>query len=189
MGIDESIEVTLEQRERVERELRRRDLVPRVRERLEMVKAAAFGQDVGAICLWSGRSPRTVRRWLGEFADRGVEALADAPRSGRPAQATQGYLEALEVAIEAKPHDLGLEFDVWTSDRLSVYLTETTGTKVSPGWLRALLCRQRFRCGRPKHTLHHLQDPGEVARTQAQLREVGRKGGGRARALRAALSG
>ncbi len=178
MGNDESIEVTLEQREQVERELRRRDLVPRVRERLEMVKAAAFGQDVGAICLWSGRSPRTVRRWLGEFADRGVEALADAPRSGRPAQATQVYLEALEVAVQAKPRDLGLQFDVWTSERLSVYLTQTTGRRISPGWLRALLCRQRFRCGRPKHTLHHLQDPEEVARAQAQLQEVGEKGGG-----------
>lgn len=189
MAIDGSIEVTPEQRERVETELRRRDLVPRVRERLEMVKAAAIGQDVGAICRWSGRSPRTVRRWLGEFADRGVEALADAPRPGRPAQATQGYLQALEVAIEAKPRDLGLEFDVWTSERLSVYLTGTTGTKVSPGWLRALLCGRQFRCGRPKHTLHHLQDLGEVARTQAQLREVGGKGGGRARALRATLSG
>ena len=178
MAIGGLIEVTPEQREQVEVELRRRDLVPRVRERLEMVKAAAFGQDAEAICLWSGRTPRTVRHWLGEFASSGVEGVTDAPRSGRPARATREYLVTLESAVEAKPRDLGLEFDVWTSERLSVYLTETTGTKVSPGWLRALLCRQRFRCGRPKHALHHLQDPGEVARAQAQLREVGGKGGG-----------
>ena len=41
-------EITAEQRVAVERLLRRRDLPPRVRERLEMVKAAALGQDLAA---------------------------------------------------------------------------------------------------------------------------------------------
>src|SRR6478736_2302774 len=65
----------------VEVALRRRDRAPRVRERLEMVKAAALGQDLAAIMAWSGRGERTVRRWLGAFARGGVAALADAPRS------------------------------------------------------------------------------------------------------------
>ncbi len=178
MAMDGVVEVTAEQRGQVEAQLRRRDLSARVRERLEMVKAASLGQDVCAISAWSGRTPRTVQRWLGEFADGGIEVLADAPRSGRPARATQAYLEALKEAIETEPRKLGLCFDVWTSERLSAYLMETTGTRVSPGWLRALLSQQRFRCGRPKHTLHHLQDPEEVARAQAELGEVGGKGGG-----------
>ncbi len=178
MASDVLIEVTADQREQVEARLRRRDLSARVRERLEMVKAASLGQDVCAISAWSGRTPRTVRRWVGEFVDGGIESIADAPRPGRPARATQAYLEALQEAIETDPREFGLGFDVWTSERLSAYLMETTGTKVSPGWLRALLSQQRFRCGRPKHTLHHLQDPEEVARAQAELGEVGGKGGG-----------
>ncbi len=72
--------VSPEQQAAVERELRRRDLAPRQRERLEMAKAVALGQDLPTIARWSGRTEPTVRRWLGRFAAGGVEALSDAPR-------------------------------------------------------------------------------------------------------------
>jgi transposase len=78
------IHLTEEQRSQVEALLRRRDLPPRQRERLEMVKAASLGQDLAAIAQWSGRSVRTVRHWLQRFATAGPAALVDAPRSGRP---------------------------------------------------------------------------------------------------------
>jgi hypothetical protein len=57
-------EITAEQRTEVETLLRRRDLCPRVRERLGMVKAVALGQDLAAIVAWSGRTARTVERWV-----------------------------------------------------------------------------------------------------------------------------
>ena len=79
--------VTAEQRAAVERRLGQRDLPRRERERLEMVKAAALGYDEQAIAQWSGRSGRTIRRWLGRFAAVGLDALRDAPRPGRPVKA------------------------------------------------------------------------------------------------------
>lgn len=184
-----AIAVTAEQRAAVEAALRRRDLAPRVRERLEMVKAAALGHDLAAIAAWSGRAERTVRHWLGRFTAGGVAALADAPRPGRPAAADAAYLAALEAAVDAGPRACGLPFDAWTSPRLAAYLEEQRGVRIAPGWLRALLARRRFACGRPKHTLTHLQDPAEVAACQAELAAVGGKGGRRAGALRAALPG
>ena len=150
------IAVTAEQREAVEGLLRQPALRPRLRERLEMVKAAALGQDLATIIAWSGRSAETVRHWLGRFATGGVAALADAPRPGRPAQAGAAYQQAVATAVETSPPALGLPYDVWTSPRLSAYLVETTGVRISPGWLRTLLARRRFACGRPKHTLGHL---------------------------------
>ena len=173
-----AIEVTSQERLAVEAELRRRDLPPRVRERLEMVKAAALGRDVAAISRWSGRTPATVRRWLARFRDGGIAALADAPRAGRPPKADAAYLAALERAVDTPPRELELPFDVWTSARLSAYLAEATGATVAPGWLRALLARQRFRCGRVKHTLAHLRDPAEVAACEERLAAAGGKGGG-----------
>src|SRR5437588_9098008 len=76
-------EITAEQRAEVETLLRRRDLSARQRERLEMVKAWALGQDLAAIARWSGRTGRTVARWLRRFAQGGPAAVADAPRTGR----------------------------------------------------------------------------------------------------------
>ena len=64
-------EITAEQRAEVETLLRRRDLSARQRERLEMVKAWALGQDLAAIARWSGRTGRTVARWLRRFAQGG----------------------------------------------------------------------------------------------------------------------
>jgi transposase len=176
-----------EQRQEVEQWLRRRDLAPRQRERLEMVKAVGLGQDVPSIVRWSGRSARTVRRWLERYAAGGVAALADAPRSGRPPQADAAYREALEEAVATSPRAVGLPFDVWTSPRLSAYLAQTTGVRIAPGWLRVLMAHQRYAYGRPKHTLHHLQDREEVAACQQVLAAVGEHRRGGARSVRTAL--
>ncbi|GEM_PF-2244967 len=181
--------VSPEQQAAVERELRRRDLAPRQRERLEMAKAVALGQDLPTIARWSGRTEPTVRRWLGRFAAGGVEALSDAPRAGRPARAAAAYRRAAEAALGTPPRALGLPFDVWTSDRLSAYLAATTGVRIAPGWLRALLGRWDYVCGRPKHTLKHLQDPAAVAACEEELAAAAGKSGGRAGAVRAASRG
>lgn len=186
-GIDVSGPIAPAQQAAVEALLAQRALAPRQRERLEMVKAAGLGADVAAIAQWSGRTPRTVRRWLAAFREGGVTALAGAPIPGRPPKADAAYLAALETAVATPPRSLGLPFDVWSSRQLSAYLREQTGVRIAPGWLRVLLHRQRFACGRPKHTLDHLQDPEEVAACQAALQAVGGKGGGRAGAVRIAL--
>jgi transposase len=169
--------VPAEARGVVEAARRRRDLAPRLRERLEMVKAAALGYGLEQIAAWSGRAPDTVLRWLEEFRLGGVAALADAPRAGRPPKAAAAYRAALEQAVETPPPRLGLPFDVWTSARLSAYLAATTGTRIAPGWVRVLLKRRRFACGRAKHALDHLQDPAEVAACAEALRAAGEKGG------------
>jgi transposase len=176
-------------REAAEGALRRRDLAPRVRERLEMVKGVALGHPLADVARWSGRTERTVVRWLAAFAAGGIAALADAPRSGRPARADGVYLAALERTVDTPPRQLGLLFDAWTSERLGAYLTETTGVRIAPGWVRALLARQRYRTGRPKHTLGHLQDAAARAACEQELQAVGEKGASGRRRVRAALPG
>lgn len=186
-GTDVTGPLDAAERAAITEELRTRDVTPRTRERLEMVKAAALGWEVAAIAGWCGRTEGTVRRWLEAYAAGGIAALRDAPRAGRPRQADAAYLDALETAVEADPRTLGQGFDVWTSARLSAYLAETTGTRIAPGWLRVVLHRQRFAHGRPKHTVKHLQDPVEVAACQERLRAVGEKGDRGPGALRIAL--
>jgi len=183
------IEVTEAQRQEVEALLYRRDLAPRQRERLEMVKAVGLGQDETTIARWSGRTPRTVRRWLARFAEDGAAALVDAPRSGRPVEADAGYLAALDAAVETPPPTLGLPFDVWTSPRLSAYLARERGVRIAPSWLRTLLKDRDYTYGRPKHTLTHLQNPAATAACAQTLVAVEKKGSRRAGAVRDALSG
>jgi hypothetical protein len=98
------------------------------------------------------------------------------------------YRAALEAAVTTPPPALGVPFDVWTSDRLSAYLAETTGTRIAPGWLRALLNQQHFVTGRPKHTLKHLQDAEAITAFAQAAAAAGEQGGCGARPLRAASS-
>jgi transposase len=167
----------------VEPMLRRTDLTPRVRERLEMVKAAALGQDMGGIARWSGRSARTVGYWLERFAQGGVAAVGDAPRPGRPPRADGAYHAALERAMGTSPRALGLAYDGWTSARLSAYLEQQTGARVAPSWVRTLLKRHDFVRGRPKHTLKQRQDAVEVAACEVVLAATEKNRGRRAGAL------
>jgi transposase len=183
------IPVTPEQRDEVEAILHQPTLSPRLRERLEMVKAASLGWEWDAIALWSARSPRSVRHWLARFATGGIAALADAPRAGRPPTADAAYHAALDDLADRDPRALGLPFDAWTSTRLSVYLAETTGVRIAPSWLRTLLIQHRFRCGRPKHTLDHLRDADAVAACEAAIAAAEKKGGERSGAVRDAVSG
>jgi transposase len=169
------VELTEAQRREVEDLLRRRDLTPRVRERLEMVKAVGLGDDLRGIRRWSGREARTIRRWVRAYVRVGPAGLADAARGGRPARADAAYLAALERVADTPPRDLGLPFDAWTSARLGAYLEETTRVRVTASWVRHLLARRRFACGRPKHTLTHLQDPADVARCARELAAAEKK--------------
>jgi transposase len=159
LGTEITGPIAAAQRAAVEALLAHRALAPRQRERLEMVKAAWLGADIAAIAQWSGRTPK----------------------------ADGAHLAALATALDTPPRSLGLPFDVWSSRRLSAYLAETTDVRIAPGWLRVLLHRERFACGRPKHTLAHLQDPEEVAAREERLQAAGEKGGSAAGALRVSL--
>src|SRR4051812_49814831 len=101
------LRLTPEEREEPRATLRREDLSPRVRERLEMVKAADLGHDLGQITAWSGRTPRTVRRWLGAFASGGVGGLARAPPPGRPLVAGAAHPWGLGGGGGDPPRPLG----------------------------------------------------------------------------------
>ncbi len=177
------IPITPAERAAVEAMLQHCTLSPRLRERLEMVKAASLGFEWETIAAWSGRTPRTVRHWLTRFASGGIAALGDAPRSGRPPTADAVYHAALDGLADRDPRALDLPFDAWTSARLSAYLAEMTGVRIAPSWLRTLLIRQRFRCGRPKHTLDHLCDPAAVVACEAAIAAAEKKGGERTGAV------
>src|SRR5256714_15538289 len=112
-------EITAEQRAEVETLLRRRDLSARQRERLEMVKAWALGQDLAAIARWSGRTGRTVARWLRRFAQGGPAAVADGPRAGPPPPARAAGRAGAGAGAGGPPRGLGGPVGVWGPARLS----------------------------------------------------------------------
>jgi putative transposase len=117
--------------------------------------AEMMAVDMGSIYNWH-------KRWKAE----GIKGLKDRPRSGRPGNADQAYIERLEQVIDQDPAELGYGFTFWTAERLLAHLEAETGIGLSPNRFRPLLKRCGYVYRQPTHDLSHLQDP--AARDVAQ---------------------
>jgi transposase len=80
----EPLVLTAEDRAELERRLRAQTTPHRDRLRAEVVLLAADGVPGRQIAARVGLSAQSVSKWRIAFRDRGLDGLADAPRSGRP---------------------------------------------------------------------------------------------------------
>ena len=95
----------------------------------------------------------TVRRWLLRDQAEGLAGPEDAPRCGAPARATRAYRDRLLAVVRRRPRALGLPFSLWTGDRLSDYLAERTGGRMSRASVYRLLRAGGVHLNRPQHTI------------------------------------
>ena len=84
MGVIKRIDVSDKDRVELERIVRASSSEMRLVERARIVLAAVEGLKALDICERVGCSEPTVTKWRGRFAERGLEGLRDAPRSGAP---------------------------------------------------------------------------------------------------------
>lgn len=114
-------------------------------------------------------SANTVWIWHRRYRQDGLAGLQDQPRSGRPNKADADYIAQLEHLLDTDPRTLGLPFNIWTINRLRLYLAEQTHLLLSYTRFRALLSRLNYRWKQPKHDLSHLQDQDAQETTRAIL--------------------
>lgn len=92
-----------------------------------------------------------VSKWLKRYEQEGVTGLLDRPRSGRPAKITQQHIRLMLEVIERSPRLYGYNHrSQWDCNLLSLYLRKRTKVAISDEWVRLLLRRLGFRCGRGK---------------------------------------
>ncbi len=111
---------------------------------------AMVAAEIGALVR---QDEETVRRWLARYQAEGVEGLADAPRPGVPPKVTPTYRAALLAAVRRRPRSLDLPFSLWTGARLSDYLAEPTGLRLSVTSVYRLLRAAGVHLSRPQHTI------------------------------------
>jgi len=96
----------------------------RDRLRAQIVLSAACGRDNARIARDLGISQDTVRKWRGRFAGRGLDGLADLPRSGRPRRISE-LTRAAVVALACQlPAATGVPLSRWTGPELLAELTQ-----------------------------------------------------------------
>ena len=156
------VRLTPEQRDDLNQRARARDVAPRLRDRLDMVRLSALGQPLGA-------HEQTVRKYLKAFRAGGFAALPDRPIPGRPPTVTRADLDALGQLLD----EAAARGQTWTKTHLVRWLAQDRGVTITPQHLGVLLRRERFRWTRTKRSVRHLQkDPALQDAAAAPLESV-----------------
>ena len=142
-----------DQRDELNQHARARDIAPRLRERLEMVRLSDLGQTIPQVAQTPGAHPQTVRKYIKAFVAEGFAALSDRPIPGRPPTVTRADLDALGHLLD----EAATQGQTWTKTRLARWLAQQRGVSITPQHFGVVLRRERFRWTRTKCAVRHLQ--------------------------------
>ena len=147
--------------------LRRQELPPRARDRLEMVTLSDAAWAPARIAAHLGSCTATVRAVLKDFLDRGTAALFPR-RTGPPpdAERRRQVTEALAELLD--------EGRTWTSRQLAAALAER-GIALSARQVRRYLGMLGATWRRTTNSLRHKQDPAALDRAERVLGHLKKK--------------
>jgi transposase len=143
---------------------RSRSAPARAVERARIVELAHQGRRVPAIARELGVCEATVRTWLKRFSAAGLDALADAPRAGRPPTYTPEEVGEVVAASLTDPQALGLPFASWTLDRLAAYLAEEQGIPIKRSRIGEILVAEGLRWREQETWFGERPDPAFAAK-------------------------
>ncbi len=130
--------LNLEQKERLQTLVRGKDC-PRIREHALILLLQNDGKTYEEIANFIGCGYRTVAHWCVHGDPDKIESLKDKRQQGNYRKATEQYIELLLEVVELPPEELGYEFGRWTGERLSTYLEQQTGIKLSSKQISRIL--------------------------------------------------
>lgn len=150
----------------------RQDKRAEVRQRAMAIRLLHQGKKPEVVAEQQLVSVPTIYNWHKFWREQGIEGLANKPKTGRRAKATEAYCQRLEEMLEKEPVEYGYRFAIWTADRLRTHLEKETGILLSESRFRALLKKKGYRYRRPKHDLSHLQDKAAKKKAEKLLEEM-----------------
>jgi transposase len=154
-------------------ELYQRTDKPRYRTRAQMVLLSSEkGLKAEEIAQIVRESDITVLRWLKRYLAEGIEGLKDHPRPGRSTIVTEEYRKRLLEVVRRRPRSLGLEYSMWTLQRLSDYLVEETGVRISAETVRRELAKEDIVFSRPQHTISSPDPEYQVKKRRLKTPEM-----------------
>ena len=154
-------------------ELRRRaheaGVMPRTRDRLEMVRLSDAGWSIPKIARHFAMSERCVRRWIKTFLSEGFDALPDKPHVGQRSALTPEILAAIRAEV-------GKAERTWSAPQVADWIEPHFSLRLSPPWISRRLRREKISYKRTSRHLGHKQDKEQVATKSADLQTL-EKGG------------
>lgn len=123
-----SVELSVEERERLGRVARTRTEQAQVVARARILLLRDAGESLPSIAEKVGLNRNSVKLCIGKFKEGGIDrALRDDPRSGRPREiddADRAFV--IDLACQ-RPADLGYSAELWTNDLLTAHVRKAAG--------------------------------------------------------------
>lgn len=138
-------ELTAQERRELQKLASSRSEEHRLVERAHIVLVAAETTHMCDAVRALGTDKHTVRRWSDRYLAHGLPGLRDRARSGAPHRFTPEQVAKLVVTALTPPQELGQPFGSWTQQRLSDYLAEHEGFRMSPSRVWTYLKREGMR--------------------------------------------
>src|SRR5215213_1088101 len=151
-----------EQRIELQRRAHAPDVLPRTRDRLEMVRLSDAGFTIPGIARYLGQSEVRVRHWIKQFLAGGFEALPDQPHPGQTSALTPEIVAALTAEMAPSQQ-------VWTARQIADWVADRYQVHRSPRQISRILARAQQSYKRTQRGLKHKQSPDQVAQKKAEL--------------------
>jgi transposase len=163
------VSLTDAQRQELHRRAHAPGVLPRTRDRLEMVRLSDAGFTIPRIAAHLQISEKRVRHYIKTFLTHGFDALPDRPHLGQQSALTPAMEEAIREEMRRQAR-------TWTAAQVADWVAKQLGVRLTPDYLARRLKRARIAYKRTGRTLHHKQDPEEVAKTKAARDDQEKRG-------------
>ncbi len=146
----------IDQKEKLQKALKENGH-PDIRERVLLFLLLNDGKRKLKLPIFSLCSLRKVAYWCVHGDPENLESLVDERMKGNYQKVTEEYVKLLLETIEKEPEELGYEFGTWTNARLSIYLEEKIGIKLSSGQIINILKKNKYSYIWAKYSLEEKQ--------------------------------
>lgn len=163
------VHLTEAQREELRHRTRVPGLMPRTRDRLEMVRLSDAGFSIPRIAVHLGICEKRVRHWIKTFLTGGFDALPDRPHLGQHSALTPKMEEGIRQQMRKEPR-------TWTAAQVADWLAQQFGVGLTPDYLARRLKRAQIAYKRTGRSLHHKQDSEQVSKKKTERQEQAKRG-------------
>ena len=118
--------------------------------RLHGVLLVAQGMTCPEVAALLGDAPRTVEYWIRGFEEKGLAALREGERSGRPRRLSAKHLRGINAALRRMPRELGLSGNLWDGKTLAAWIEREYEIELGVRQCQRLFRRLGFRLRKPR---------------------------------------
>src|SRR5674476_1610841 len=142
----------------------RRSEESRYDHRLHGVLLVAQGMTCPEVARILGDAPRSVEYWVRGFEKRGLAALREGERAGRPRRLDEKQLQSVNAALRRMPREVGLGGNLWDGKTLAAWIEREYAIRLGTRQCQRLFGQLGFRLRKPRPSIAQA-DP---ARQKAQ---------------------